>query len=150
MANAFLRVFKSSHPEVFCKKVAFKNFAKFTGNQLCQSPVLMVCNFIKKANQTQVCSCELWEFFKNTFVTDHLWVTASLSSSVIRQKGESQNGCYKKTKHAKFSETNISYSLIHTRACTYQGVRKVRLSENLRAFFLVTPVLRFTLLAYYR
>ena len=25
-------------------------------------------------------------------------------SSVIRQKGESQNGCYKKSKHAKFSE----------------------------------------------
>ena len=25
-------------------------------------------------------------------------------SSVIRQKGESQNGCFKKTKHAKFSE----------------------------------------------
>ena len=25
-------------------------------------------------------------------------------ASVIRQKGESQNGCYKKTKHAKFSE----------------------------------------------
>ena len=27
-----------------------------------------------------------------------------LNSSVIRQKDESQNGCYKKTKHAKFSE----------------------------------------------
>ena len=27
--------------------------------------------------------------------------------SVIRQKGESQNGCYKKTKHAKFSEKRI-------------------------------------------
>ena len=26
------------------------------------------------------------------------------SSSVIRQKGESQNGYFKKTKHAKFSE----------------------------------------------
>ena len=25
-------------------------------------------------------------------------------SSAIRQKGESRNGCYKKTKHAKFSE----------------------------------------------
>ena len=25
-------------------------------------------------------------------------------SPVIRQKGESQNGCFKKTKHAKFSE----------------------------------------------
>ena len=28
----------------------------------------------------------------------------SLDSSVIRQKGKSQNGCFKKTKHAKFSE----------------------------------------------
>ena len=28
-------------------------------------------------------------------------------SSVIRQKGESQNGCFKKTKHAKFSESLI-------------------------------------------
>ena len=26
------------------------------------------------------------------------------SSSVIRQRGESQNGCFKKTKHTKFSE----------------------------------------------
>ena len=35
------------------------------------------------------------------------------NSSAIRQKSESQNGCYKKTKHAKFSEkTNISYPLI--------------------------------------
>ena len=35
--------------------------------------------------------------------------------SVIRQKGESQNRCYKQTKHAKFSEkTNISYPLIRT------------------------------------
>ena len=25
-------------------------------------------------------------------------------SSIISQKGESQNGCFKKTKHAKFSE----------------------------------------------
>ena len=28
----------------------------------------------------------------------------SMNSSVIRQKGESQNGCHKKTKQAKFSE----------------------------------------------
>ena len=26
-----------SRPEVFCKKGAFKNFAKFTGKHLCQS-----------------------------------------------------------------------------------------------------------------
>ena len=53
----------------------------------------------------------------------------SLESSVIRQKGESQNGCFKKTKHAKFSEK---------RTCAYQGVRKFL--ENLACFvFLKHP-----------
>ena len=52
--------------------------------------------------------------------------------SVMRQKGESQNGCFKKTKHAKFSErTNISYPLIRARMCAYQGPKNVRFSENL-------------------
>ena len=32
-----------------------------------------------------------------------LWLIY-VNSSVIRQKGESQNGCFKKAKHAKFSE----------------------------------------------
>ena len=31
-------------------------------------------------------------------------VTVYENSSVIRQKSESQNGCFKKTNHAKFSE----------------------------------------------
>ena len=31
-------------------------------------------------------------------------IFASIISSVIRQKGESQNGCFKKAKHAKISE----------------------------------------------
>ena len=52
---------------------------------------------------------------------------------VIRQKGESQNGCFKNTKGAKFSEkTNISFPLIRTRTCTcaYQGVRNISFSET--------------------
>ena len=56
---------------------------------------------------------------------------------VIRQKGESQNGCFKKTKGAKFSEkTNISFPLILTRTCTcaYQGVRNISFSETLTCF----------------
>ena len=40
-----------------------------------------------------------------------LFILSSHNSSVIRQKGESQNGCFKKTKQVKFSEkTNISNS----------------------------------------
>ena len=32
-----LKGFRSSHPEVFCKKGVLSNFAKFTGKHLCQS-----------------------------------------------------------------------------------------------------------------
>ena len=39
----------------------------------------------------------------------------SFSWSMVRQKGESQNGCFKKTKHDKFSEKKIFYPLIRTR-----------------------------------
>ena len=31
------------------------------------------------------------------------------NTSALRQKGESKNGCYKKTKHAKFSEKQIIF-----------------------------------------
>ena len=34
--HEIFRVFRSCHPEVFCQKVALKNFAKFTGKQDCQ------------------------------------------------------------------------------------------------------------------
>ena len=60
------------------------------------------------------------------------------NSSVIKQKGKSENGCFKKTKHAKFSEKNISYPLIRTRT-----------SFDMLCF-LETPVLRFALLLHYR
>ena len=56
-----------------------------------------------------------------------------INSSVIRQKGESaENACFKKTKHAKFSEKN---------PCAYHRVRNVcYFSENLASFvFLKHP-----------
>ena len=73
------------------------------------------------------------------------------NSSVIRQKGESQNGCFKKTKHVKFSEkTNISNPLIRTRTCAYQKVRNVRFFGKFDVLcFPETPVLRFAILPYY-
>ena len=61
-----------------------------------------------------------------------------VNSSVIKQKGESQNGGNKKN-HANFSEkTNISYPLILTRTCAYQGIR------NTRGFFGKFSVLFFS------
>ena len=48
------------------------------------------------------------------------------NSSVIRQKGESQNVSFKKTKHVKFSEKRTFLS--------YQRVRNVLFSDNLTCF----------------
>ena len=58
--------------------------------------------------------------------------TGATFTSVIKQKGESQNGCFEKTKHAQiFRKTNIYYPLIRTSTQAYQGVKNVRFSENL-------------------
>ena len=62
-------------PEVFCKIGVLRSFAKFIGKHLCQS--LWACNFIKKETAAQVFSCEFYEISKNTFLTEHLWATAS-------------------------------------------------------------------------
>ena len=57
-------------------------------------------------------------------------------ASVIRQKGESQNGYFRKTKqHAKFSEKRTFLTPYFLRTCAYQGVRNVRFSENLACCF---------------
>ena len=52
--------------------------------------------------------------------------TLNQSLPVIRQKGESQKGCYKKTKHAKFSEkwTFLTPWYTHVRTCAYQMGKK--------------------------
>ena len=61
--------FRSSRPEVFCKKFVLTNFAKFTGKHLCQSLF-----FGKIAGQ---------DSFKNTFFTELLrWLLLSLQFSV--------------------------------------------------------------------
>ena len=69
-------------------------------------------------------------------------------SSVVRQKAESQNGCSKKTKHAKFSE---KLTFLTPRTPAYWGVRNVCfLKIWLALFSWNTCFLRFALLPYYR
>ena len=41
MGKIHILCVRSSHLEVFCKKGVLKNFAKFTGKQLCQSLFLL-------------------------------------------------------------------------------------------------------------
>ena len=69
-----------------------------------------------------------------------------LISSVIRQKGKSRNGCFKKTKHVKFSEKRSivppdTHSYVYVsgcKECSFSG----KFDE---LCFLETPVSRFEL-----
>ena len=72
------------------------------------------------------------------------------NSLVIRQKGKSQIGYFKKTKLAIFSEIRTFLTpwyadvrvriRVRTCTCVYQGIRNVRFSENLACYvFLKHP-----------
>ena len=67
--------FKSSRPEVLCKKMFLKNFAKFTGKYLCQCLFLIqlqdkVCNFVKKA--PRCFPANFVKFLRTPYVIEHL------------------------------------------------------------------------------
>ena len=76
---------RSSHRRCSIKTGVFENFAKFTGKHLSQRCNLpLACYFIKKETLTQVFSCEFFEIFKNTFLTEHLWTTAFILTNTQR------------------------------------------------------------------
>ena len=54
------------------KKHVLRDFTKFTGKHLCQSL------FFNKETLAQVFACEFCEISKNTFFTEHLWMSASI------------------------------------------------------------------------
>ena len=55
-------IYRSSLPDVFCKKGVLKNFANFTGKHLCQSLF-----YIKKGTLAQVFSWKFCEIFEIIF-----------------------------------------------------------------------------------
>ena len=73
--------------------------------------------------------------FLYPILTIHYSFTRSeiLLSSAIRQKGESQNECYKKAKHAKFSEKRTCVCVSRGKKCSF--FRKFGV--------LVTPILNY-------
>ena len=69
---------RSSHRRCYVRKGVLRNFAKFTGKNLCQSLFFnKVPGFIKRETLAQVFSCQFCEISKNTFFREHLRVTAS-------------------------------------------------------------------------
>ena len=59
-------------PEVFCKKVIFKNVTNVSGKCLCWSL------FLIKLKTSNSFSCKIWAIFKTTYFEKHLWATASV------------------------------------------------------------------------
>ena len=75
--------YRSTRPDVFCKKGVLRNLGKFTGKRPCQNFYFnkvagLACNFIKIETLAQVFSCEFCEISKNTFSTEHLLTAASV------------------------------------------------------------------------
>ena len=64
---------RSSQQRCSVRKSVLRNFAKFTGKHLWQS-----LSFNKRETLAQVFSFEFYEIFKNAFLTEHLWTTASV------------------------------------------------------------------------
>ena len=89
VSNLAIVSHRSSRLEaVFCEESVLKNFAKFTGKNLCQSFLLkksFIKNFLKKfirgETMEQVLSCEFCKIFKSTF----FYSTTPLSVSILTQ-----------------------------------------------------------------
>ena len=73
------RVKRSSRPDVFCEKDVLRNFAKFTGKHLCQSPFF---NKVAALRRATLLKKRLWhrcfpvnfaKFLRTPFFTEHLW-----------------------------------------------------------------------------
>ena len=70
-------IYRSSHPEVFCKKGVPRNFAKFTRKYLYQSIFyercrLEACNFIKKQIRHKCFSVDFAKFLRTPLFAEHL------------------------------------------------------------------------------
>ena len=71
--------------------------------------------------------------------------------SVLRQKGQSQNGSSKKTNHAKFSKNRTSFTPWYAHVVCVSGGKKCLFLRKFGVLcFLFTSVLVFTFLLYYR
>ena len=70
--------FRSSPPEMFCKKVVLRNFAKFTGRQLGWNLFLIMLQALRPLTLLKRGSiCKFWEIFINTYFADHLRTATS-------------------------------------------------------------------------
>ena len=84
----------------------------------------------------------MWLYTKNLKLLYRIFLRAVHISPVIKQKGESQNGCFKKTKHVKFSEKRIFFTHMYV-----SGGKKCSFFRKFDVLcFLEISILRFVLI----
>ena len=72
-------MYRSSRPEVFCKKGVLRNFAKFTGKHLCQSLFfnkvagLRPATLLKKRLWHRCFPVNFTKFLRTPFIIEQLW-----------------------------------------------------------------------------
>ena len=108
--------FRSSRPEVFCKKVVLRNFAKFTGIHLCQSRFF---NKVAGLTPAALLKRRLWHScfsvnFLKVLRTPFLWNTSSSCFCYIfRESGEIFNVSPQSPfLHEKWEHSNKHYDLM--------------------------------------
>ena len=79
---------RTSHPEVFLEKGVLKICSKYTGEYPCRSviSIKLQSNFIEITLPVWVFSCKFAVCFQNTFSQEHLWVAASVDTSIYQLK----------------------------------------------------------------
>ena len=111
--------YRSSRPEVFCKKSVLRNFAKFTGKRLCQS---LFFNNVAELRPATLTKKRLWnrcfpvnyaKFPRTLFFTEHLrWLLLLLDKIQLenRKKGNLKKG--KKNRVSSFSIHIVVFALL--------------------------------------
>ena len=81
---------------IFCKKnISFDVSFYFLSCVIVHVNILLVISYLSDV------LAKVWHWAKTNYQAH--WYS-QIQLPVIRQKGQSQNGCFKKTKHVKFSE----------------------------------------------
>ena len=112
--------FRSNHQRCSRKKV-FLEISQNSRETTCARvyfliKLLAACNLIKRETLAQVFSCEFCEISQNTFFTEHLWATASVSLQIMTRKifffkNYTQNVVEKCSPETFFKESKLSISL---------------------------------------
>ena len=139
LTHAALVVFFSAKGFLYTSiNISFQSFVAHILKKILKTWLMIICDFYVK----DTAKVSLRPFLVTISCCNRKTVMKEWQyiSSVTRQKDKSQNGCFKKTKHAKFSEKRTVLIPWYADVHAYHEVRNAHFSENLACFvFLQHP-----------